>query len=677
LLSADFAPVLKRSSEYVRKRSLRVWALFIRVALILLSIAFVTPSKAQLPDPNQGPAAPDRVTSESQSESSSSLPTIHSRAEFDSLAVEYDANTPYALPHLLFVIDRLNRNRIYYINTKRYPFHKDFVNGTYLSLERGQVFFENNYLKPNRRFIMGTVAYQTPVRRWTFEFWEGDLIPADQIKLASEIINKTFFTPTAFKPNSLRQDEASASLEGLQRVLQTEISRNQEYQPLNVAKGLGRIHIIPKLDDHVEIGFNEILVLDEVPVQLPPVAGIITTKPSTPLSHINLLAKGWGVPNAYIKNAPELFKQYNGWWVEFDVRHDSYSIKRAELSAVDEYQKRLKERLDVMKLRYDLSITRLAGLSDQRAASVIAYGAKSANLGQLTHAHVPGIAVPPGFTIPFFYYDQFLKENKLDDAIYQMLNDQKFVHDPPYRRAYLTRMRERFQKGTINRQLRTEVLRRLHAEFPGRGVFVRSSTNSEDLPNFNGAGLYSTVPNVRSDEQFIEAVKTVWGSVWNFEAYEARERAGIEHTKIFMAVLIQEGINSESSGVMITADPFNRTDKDPAIYISAKRGLGMKVVEGQKIAEQVMFRPVANSVQVLTRSEEDSLLTFDEHGGIREIPISGERVVLSDGVVRRLAAAAAHIKRVFSGKDQDIEWAYMKGQIYIVQSRPFIAGAGL
>src|SRR5216684_1282479 len=87
------------------------------------------------------------------------------------------AKTPYALPHVLFAIDRQNGNRIYYINTKRYKFHKDFVNGTYLSLERGQVFFENNYLKPNRRFILGTIAYQTPVRRWTFEFWEGDLIP--------------------------------------------------------------------------------------------------------------------------------------------------------------------------------------------------------------------------------------------------------------------------------------------------------------------------------------------------------------------------------------------------------------------------------------------------------------------------------------------------------------------
>ncbi len=606
-----------------------------------------------------------------------SLPTLRSRAEFDSLAVVYDANTPYALPHVLFAIDRQNGNQIYYINTRRYKFHKDFVNGTYLSLERGQVFFDNNYLKPNRRFILGTIAYQTPVRRWTFEFWEGDLIPADQIKLASEIINKSFFTPAAYKPNSLRQDEVSAGIAELQRVLQTDISKEQDYQVLNVAKTLGRIHVIPKLDDHVEIGFNEILVLDEVPIQLPPVAGIITGKPSTPLSHINLLAKGWGVPNVYIKNAQELFKQYNGWWVEFDARRDNYSIKRADNSELDEYQKRLKERLDVMKPRYDLSVTRLAGLSEQRAASSIAYGAKSANLGELTHAHLPGVAIPPGFTIPFFYYDQFLQENKLDDSIYQMLNDQKFVHDPAYRREYLTKMRARIQQGVMNGQLRADVLRHLHAEFPGKGVFARSSTNSEDLPNFSGAGLYSTAPNVRGDDQLIDAIRFVWASVWNFEAYEARERAGVEHTRIFMAVLIQEGVNSESSGVMITADPFNREstiENQGSIYISAKRGLGMKVVEGQRIAEQIVFRPRANAVQVLTRSEEDSLLTFDTNGGVREIPIGGERVVLTDEVIRRLAAAAASIKRVFGGKDQDIEWAYMKGQIFIVQARPFISG---
>ncbi|HJT66694.1 MAG TPA: PEP/pyruvate-binding domain-containing protein [Pyrinomonadaceae bacterium] len=602
-----------------------------------------------------------------------SLPAIRSRAQFDALSVTYDANTPYALPHINFVIDRKNGNKIYYVNKKRYPFHKDFVNGAYLSLERGRDFFVNNYINPNRRFILGTIAYQTPIKRWTFEFWEGDLIPADQIQLAYDVINKTFFTPVAFKPNSLRQDEASRSLAGMQRVLQSDIAKEQEYQALNLAKGLGRIHIIPKLDDHVEIGFNEILVLDEVPVQLPPVAGIITSQPSTPLSHINLLAKGWGIPNAYIKNAQELFKQYDGWWVSFETLHEKYTIKRADIDQLREYQRRQAQRLGVMKPRFDLNETRLLDLSQQRAPASIAYGGKSANLGEVMNAHLPGIVVPGGFTIPFYYYDEFIKRNNLDEAIFGLLNDQKFVHDPAYRREQLVLLRQKIESAEFAPELRQKILQKVAAEYAGKGLFVRSSSNSEDLPNFSGAGLYTTVPNVRGENELINAIKKVWASLWNFEAYEARERANVDHSKIFMAVLLQEGINSESSGVMITTDPFD-TDNRGAIYISAKRGLGIKVVEGQRIAEQIIFRPRTNAVQVLTRSAEDSLLTFDENGGVKEVPITGDRVVLTDDVVRRLVRAASAIKRVFSSRDQDIEWAYMKGQIYIVQSRPFIPG---
>jgi len=601
-----------------------------------------------------------------------SLPAITSRAQFDSLARVY-SDSSFPLSHVLFVIDRRDQNKIYYINSRRYPFHKDFVNGVYLSLERGQEFFENNYLKPNRRFILGTIAYQTPVQRWTFEFWEGDLIPPDQIKTTSEVINKTFFTPVAFKPNSFRQDEVSAAITDLQRVLPSEIASEQVYEPLNLARGLGRIHIIEKLDDHVEIGFNEILVLNEVPIQLPPVAGVIVSKPSTPLSHINLLVKGWGVPNAYIKNAHELLKQYDGRWVSFETKRDAYTIKLADLDQLREYQRRMSIRLDVMKPRSDLNVKRIASLRQQRAADVLAYGGKSANLGELINARLPGIIIPDGFTVPFYYYDQFISQNHLDDLIYEMMNDQKFVHDPAYRRSRLTELRERIQKGTVNETLTAAVLRLAHTKYPGKGMFARSSSNSEDLPNFSGAGLHSSVPNVKGDKELIEAIKTVWASLWNFEAYEARERAGIDHSKVYMAVLIQEGINADSAGVMITADPYNRDNKN-AVYISAKRGLGIKVVDGKRIAEQILFRPNSNAVQVLTRSAEDSLLTFDANGGVKEVPITGERTVLTDDKVRRLAHAAQQIKRLFSGRDQDIEWIYMRGQIYIVQSRPFISG---
>jgi len=75
---------------------------------------------------------------------------------------------------------------------------------------------------------------------------------------------------------------------------------------------------------------------------------------------------------------------------------------------------------------------------------------------------------------------------------------------------------------------------------------------------------------------------------------------------------------------------------------------------------------------VLTRSDEDTRLQFDESGGIKEVKTSQQRVVLTDPMIRKLARAALQIKAVFAGRDQDIEWVYSKDRLYIVQSRPYI-----
>src|ERR1700686_4752273 len=87
-------------------------------AVTALFLCLLSASAVQSQKTNNSPDAPR------------SLRSIQSRAEFDSISVVYDADTPYALPHVLFVIDRLDKNRIYYVNTKLYKFHKDFVNGT-------------------------------------------------------------------------------------------------------------------------------------------------------------------------------------------------------------------------------------------------------------------------------------------------------------------------------------------------------------------------------------------------------------------------------------------------------------------------------------------------------------------------------------------------------------------
>jgi hypothetical protein len=639
-----------------------------KIIISLLTTGVLFGQMTRKPSPTREPKG---VMNKKPDSTKRYLPAIKTRKEFDLMARVYHQKTPYALPHAMFIIDRRRNNKIYYVNSQKYRFHKDFLIGNYLVL-KGQDLFEDIYINQNRRFIVGTIAYQKTVDKFTFEYWDGDLIPANQIKTTYDVINKTFYEKVSFKPNSTRHEELTADL-GIGRVTSDEISKNQEYLALNTAKGVGRLHIIDKLDDTVEIGYNEIIVLNEVPLNLPPVRGIIISKPSTPLSHINLLAKGWGIPNAYIKDADKLFKEYDTWWVEFETSLTEFKIKKAGKTAIDEQQKRDEALGQIFKAPpSNLKIKKLATLKEIRARDSVIYGAKAANLGEIASSNMRNIIVPNGFAIPLSYYNEFMKANGFDEKITELQDDLDFVHNPRYRRQKLGEFRAEIQAGKFDENLRTEVLQKWKTVTGEKGVFIRSSSNAEDLPNFSGAGLYTTVPNVTEADKVIEAIKTVWASLWNFEAYEARERNFIYHDGTYMGVLLQVGVQTESSGVMITKDPFDRENKG-AIYISAKRGLGIKVVEGKKIAEQILFSPKSNAVQVLTRSGEDSLLTFDENGGVKEIPISGERAVLTENITRRLVNVGNLIKRVFGNKtEQDIEWGYAGGKIYIFQSRPFI-----
>jgi hypothetical protein len=609
----------------------------------------------------------------------------------------------------MFVIDRQDKSRIYYVNSRKFRFHKDFVNGTHLSLERGLTFYEDNYLKDNRRFILGSVAYQQVAEKFTFELWEGDLAGPELIAEVYQCLKKSFYTDISYKPNSDRQEEIGRQLEvemahsssPIKLLTQSQLSGNLAYQPLNLAKGLGQLRILDRMTGDTVIDRNQIVIFKEVPVHLTPLSGIITTAPASPLSHINLLARGWGIPNAYIKNADKLFRSLEGKYVALIVKEDGYELVPANVNEVEQRQQEWIKRADLVTPPADLAYRALTDLKDQRAGDARRFGAKSANLGELMHARSPALQVPPGFTIPFIYYAEFIRENHLEQRIADTVEEEKFVHDPVFRKKQLAAIRKWIEAARINPELARSVLARAHKEFPGQGLFARSSTNAEDLPNFSGAGLYTTVPNVTTDEQLLGAIKTVWASVWNYEAYEARESFGMNHFGVYPAVLIQVGINADSAGVVITCDPFNQpesqavvdspfqtpvassvnpatNEKAPdkhataAIYVNAKRGLGMKVVEGKRVAEQVIYRPAPDTIEVLTRSTEDSMLQFDEKGGLREIKIDQDRRVLTDVMVRNLARAAIDIKRVFGDFEQDIEWVFARGHLYIVQSRPFI-----
>lgn len=606
------------------------------------------------------------------------LNAIKSQADFDGMARVYNAKTPYALPHAMFVIDRRNKNKIYYVNSQMYRFHQDFANAQYLSLKRSSEFFRDVYVNDKRQLIVGTIAWQNTVQKFTFEFWEGDLIPKALIKEAAATIKKTFFAEVYFKPNSIKHEENAVGLD-LPTVTSDDISKNQEYLGLNTAVGAGRVHIIDKLDDSVEIGYNEIVVLRELPLDLPPVAGIIVSQSSSPLSHVNLLAKGWDVPNAYIKNAHELLKQWDNKWIKLSTTLTDYKIVLCDKKCLDDNEKKNIGLNKIFKSPVsNLTVTKLASLGEMRKKDSNTYGSKAANLGEVMHGKLKDFAVPDGFGIPFVYYKQFMEANGFDKTVYELLDDNAFVHNPSVRKKKLEEFRATIQAGKFDEKLRADILQAWKTSLGGKPVYVRSSSNAEDTGKFSGAGLYSSVENVTEEDKVIEAVKTVWASIWNFAAYEARERNFVEHADTYMAVLVQVGIEMENGGVMITKDPFDDQNKG-SVYISSTWGHNLSVTnpgaDGAKkrpIPEQILYTPKSNSVQVLTRSDQETMYVTMPGGGLKEVPFDNKRRVLNDLVARRLVKVANEIKKLFGGVDQDIEWGVMKDKVYVVQARPYI-----
>jgi rifampicin phosphotransferase len=598
-----------------------------------------------------------------------SLPKIGSQKDFDKIGRVYHQNTPYAMPHMMFVIDRRNKNKIYYVNSQKFRFHKDFLYATGLA-PLGSDIYKTAYYNDDRRFIVGTVAWQKTVDKWSWELWEGDLAKEIHIKTAHEAINKTFFQTVNYKPNSFRQEDASANLD-IPKVTQDEINKNQEYLALNTGKAIGRIHIIEKLDDTVEIGVNEILILKELPESLPPVRGIIVAKPSTPLSHINILAKGWNIPNIYIKDADKLFKEFDTRWISLEATLTNYKYKMAD-------KDELKDGVTPFdrEAPANLKIKKLAGLREMRQKDSLIYGAKSANLGEMLNNKIPNIVVPDGFTVPFYWYNRFIKENGFDKVLAENLESNDFIHNPRHRKTKLEEFRNMIQNGKFDEDLKAEIIHKWKTQLGGKPVFVRSSSNAEDLPNFSGAGLYSSVANVKEEEKLIEAVKKVWASLWKSEAYEARMRNFVDQESVYMSALIQLGVDMDRGGVMITKDPFDNENKG-AVYISTVCGHNSKIPNNQGIPEQTLFNPKTRATILMTFSDQTNSLRFDANGDLKETlddcANKQTKRVLNDAQVRSLATIATNIKRVFGNKnEQDIEWGIMNGKVYVVQARPYI-----
>ena len=578
-----------------------------------------------------------------------------------------------------FIID-VKTNDIYFIDVNLFNIHADFVLGVLLK----QAWtadnireYNKNYERVKPRFILGYLTHHLKIDRWTFAFWDGDKIGADDVVRSKLRLDDTFFVkPLAYRPDSPMQQKVGEAVKrkGLTTITNDEVYKAADFQAFTKGHAVGKLKVVPIGVDYESqtFGRDDIVLLQESYPDITPVAGILTTAFSTPLSHVNLRASAWGIPNAGDKKARSKYGKLDGTYVYYEVTDTAAAVRAATADEIRQAEARRAEAHHVTLQPANLDNPKLAMLTRMRAKDHTSFGTKAANLGEIVTANLPGVRVPEGFGMPLYYYAQHMKRNGLDTRVDAMHADPRFRSDSAWRKAALEDIRRAIVAAPLDPATLDAVYKRVRLRLGGKGVFVRSSTNAEDLPGFNGAGLYDTVPNVVGKHALGEAIKFVWSSVWNLRAVEERDLFGIDHKQVFGACLIQIGVNATAAGVLVTWNLYDPNDQ--SFTINAKWGLGMRVVEGQKVPEQIVYDPANDGTKILSRADDPVMLTFDAKGGITEIPVPvGAGVILTEGRAKRLAAQVKAIIPVFThGKPLDVEWVLEGEEFWIVQARPLV-----
>jgi NAD(P)-dependent dehydrogenase (short-subunit alcohol dehydrogenase family) len=292
-------------------------------------------------------------------------------------------------------------------------------------------------------------------------------------------------------------------------------------------------------------------------------------------------------------------------------------------------------------------------------------GGKGANLGELTRA---GLPVPPGFVITTDAYRGYVAEHQLADKITTLAAP---TDDPEGYESASAQIRALFG-GEVSNSLRAEIAEAYAALGEDPPVAVRSSATAEDLPEASFAGQQDTYLNVRGLEDLLVAVRECWASLWTARAMAYRARQGIDPASVSLAVVVQQMVDAEAAGVMFTANPSNGR-RDEAV-ISAAWGLGESVVSGSVNTDNIVVHKPDGTI-VSSETADKAVMTVPAEQRTRERPVPAEqrqRPVLSESDAVELAAYGSRIEDHY-GAPQDIEWARVDGQFFIVQARPITA----
>ncbi len=305
-------------------------------------------------------------------------------------------------------------------------------------------------------------------------------------------------------------------------------------------------------------------------------------------------------------------------------------------------------------------------LEEIKKEDIISVGGKGASLGEMTAL---GLPVPKAFVVTAQAFRKFLIETGIEDTLFRKL-ERLDVDDNDALESVSREAQDIVLSVGIPDHIKEDIIDaygRMSAD--GSIVAVRSSATAEDLPEASFAGQQETFLNVLGDDNLLEAVQRCWASLYGARAIYYRAKQGFDDRGVNIAVVVQDLIRSEKSGVMFTSHPVTG---EPLTIVEASWGLGEAVVSGSVSPDNYVFDLRSGRVVDRLIAEKEIMIVPEGDDGTKTINLSGEErtaSVLTDDEVAQLATFGKLVEDHY-GTPQDVEWAIVGDDLFILQSRP-------
>jgi rifampicin phosphotransferase len=587
----------------------------------------------------------------------------------------------------LVIVDREDGDQVYFIDPDKYTLHYYFARDFLNDADKTPVgtlaeFNILNYRRPNRRFLLGKLVEYVDQDVYTFELAAGDNADADMIVDGFRTVAaKTDLADVLrYRPVSADQEELLPEIGRRIRTIATDdVFSNQIYQPLNPGVGYGTLRFRQTATlEGQPLSPTDLVVLDRVPNDLSMVAGIITAEFQTPLAHVGVLAKTRGTPNMALRDAwtNDRLRPFEGQLVRLEVTPQDFTVEIADPADAQAYWQSLRPTAPQVP-QHDSVTTPLFDVTRVTLTEVVRIGAKASNLGELYRIQTADFRPLPlpdkPFAIPFAHYAQHLTAAGVFPMIDALIADYQAGRLAPAElERRLFAIRWTIYRAPVAPALLDNVIALAGTRWPAdQKLRVRSSTNVEDLANFTGAGLYTSAGMRVSDgrEAMANAIKTVWASVWNSQAFIERDFYRVDQHEVRMGLLVHPAQDGElANGVALTINEFS--ELRPAHYINSQIGeVSVTNPTGDAVPEQILFYTWYEEpeYEVISRS---SLL-----GWTTDWPT--ENAILTDAELADLSsyleAIHTRYRTLYPGHAVDAEWKLMPGrQLLIKQARPFL-----